>query len=53
MTWYVLVYWLMYLLNAFHAYGHVWIYYLIGTYAMMHLGMGIWSRWWEFQGKVR
>ena len=24
--------------NAFHAYGHVWIYDLTGTYAMMHIG---------------
>jgi hypothetical protein len=31
--------------NAFHAYGHLWIYDLMGTYAMMHFGMGIWSRW--------
>jgi hypothetical protein len=36
--------------NAFHAYGHVWIYDLMGTYTMMHLGMGIWSRWWGILG---
>ena len=33
LTWYVVIY----LPNAFHAYGHLLIYDLTGTYAMMHL----------------
>ncbi len=31
--------------SAFHAYGHLWIYDLMGTYAMVQLSMGVWSRW--------
>jgi hypothetical protein len=25
-----------------------YLYDLMGTYVMVQLGMGIWSRWWEF-----